>query len=289
MRGMHAESAPRGLGETPDQAAITAQLLDDSSGLREEVVREIGRHTVALLVVSRAGDIALAGTGTLVSFCDGRYILTASHVWKKGLEDSYRIALTLQEDIEHRYLLDPSEIVPTCLVGPTRWDRWGPDIALLRIPKERVVEIESRGRVVFYNLSIPRTSSLPGVVTRVLMGTPDVWGTFDRGHADLLINGSFCAADIGPFSPIDSPAHTRADFDYFDLSMDVTVGPDDYHGFSGGGLWRVFLREGESGALERIKILDGVAFHQDIADEQHLIIRCHGPQSIGSVIRSLFD
>jgi hypothetical protein len=269
-----------------------AARLETSEDLRLEIVRDIGVHTVALLIVSDAEQVALGGTGTLVSFLNHRYILTAAHVWKQRLRDSHRIGLTLREDFEHRYILDPRELVPFAPNAPRRWDKWGPDIALLRMPPERAAEMEARGRVAFYNLSIPR-QLFPArvcVLNRILMGTPNVLARFAGGQGDLIVNGSFCDPDVGPFLPLDTPANIRTDFDYIDLEIDTTQGaPADFRGVSGGGIWRVVHYSPEGETIERLKILDGVAFHQEVIAEGKLMIRGHGPQSIGETIRRLFE
>jgi hypothetical protein len=242
--------------------------FEELAEFREQIVRDtIGRHTVAILVVAEPDRLTLGGTGTLVSFLNSWYILTAAHVWKENLENAERIAITLKEDVEHKYLLDPHEIVAIGPAVPKKWDEWGADVTLLRIPAERAADIQAKGRVAFYNLSIARqvTGLFNGLVTRALIGTPNVWGEFQGGHADLLVNAIFCGNDVGPFDPIDTPPNIREDFDYIDLNIDPRFGPPDYRGVSGGGLWRlVFYGPDSTGEIARLKLLDGVAFCQQV-------------------------
>lgn len=70
-----------------------------------------------------------------------------------------------------------------------------------------------------------------------------------------------------------------------------TTQPDvagNFEGVSGGGLWTVYIYVDENGEAQNFKVLRGVAFWQQCLADSALLVRCHGPQSIGSVLRSLY-
>lgn len=278
--------------ETPSYTAadvdeLEAVLQDPSTGFQQALVQDAGMFTVALLPISRGGTIEKGATGTLVSFQGCHYILTAAHVAEKLKgRDTAKIAVTLRADVDHRYLIDKNYIQWFGPAKPEKWKEWGPDIALLRIPAIDAKNIEGAGRGAFLNLSKARTLPLRDVKypqCRVLMGVPAVLSNYsDPHHADLCLNGI-----IVP--PGKEPAQERGAFDYIDLDLGfhpVHAIPDgNLKGVSGGGLWRFhFYKNATTGKFESLRVLEGVAFFG-----LPPILRCHGPRSIGNVLRALFD
>lgn len=261
-----------------DLHAIEAVLRDESSGLQDRIARDLGNFTVALFGVfeSTNGErLQLAGTGTLVSVGGSHYILTARHVWEEILEKARAVGITLKENADHQYLMGTKEIVPFGPPKPSAWNEWGPDLAFLRVPHERVGDIEVYRA--FYNLTKPRQSTVDvdHIETRVLMGTPEALGKFTQTHADLQINGLF--------AQVEPRKETREDFDYLDFDVDVSFPglPNHFGGVSGGGLWKVLVHcSASKSEIEWLRILEGVAFHQSALANNQRIIRCHGPQSI---------
>lgn len=148
-------------------------------------------------------------------------------------------------------------------------------MTFLRVPAECVGSICVHRT--FYNLTKPRQTTLDvdHLETRVLMGTPEALGKFTQTHADLQINGLF--------TQVDAPRHTRGDFDYLDFDVEVSFPgiPQDFGGVSGGGWWKVLIhRSVSTGAIDWLRILEGVAFHQSALANGRRIIRCHSQQSI---------
>jgi hypothetical protein len=258
-------------------AQIMATLSDDSSELRDRIVRDIGNFTVALFAVYESGEaerLQFAGTGTLVSVADLKYILTARHVWEKHLRSAPRIGITLRENTDHYFLMETASIIQFGPEKPDQWGEWGPDLSFLRVPQEYVREINVYRA--FYPLLKERmaTPAAEIVETSVLMGAPAASGQFTQKHADLAITGHFSGIVA---------RHIRNEFDYIDLDVDVSLPgvPDDFRGVSGGGLWRVLIyRSASTGSIEWSKTLEGVAFHQSDLIEGHRLIRCHARQSI---------
>jgi hypothetical protein len=96
--GRHGECgpSPRNLMDNADcartLAEIEAQFLERNSALGWTIARELADFTVAF-ITAKDGQLAPAGTGTLVSFRDSHYFLTARHVWERekartGLESA---------------------------------------------------------------------------------------------------------------------------------------------------------------------------------------------------------
>jgi hypothetical protein len=279
----------------PEIEEIARILKDPASGLQERIVRDVGLYTVGLLRVSptREGErLDLCGTGTLVSFAGERYIKTAAHVWEKLLKSDgpASVGVTLREYVDHKSLIDRAAIVGIGPPRPAKWNQWGPDLVFLRVPPEHVGAIEVHR--VFLNLMQKRTAGFEAmsIDLRVLMGTPYELADCTDTHASLQINGMFCAPDVEPFSPIQAAESVRREFDYIDLDMQLALPgvPQNFGGVSGGGLWRVMVYSSPvTCEIEWLKYFEGVAFYELPIVNQHRVIRCHGPQSIGSAIRSL--
>ena len=265
-----------------DLEEIEAILRAEPSELRNEIVCDIGNFTVALFGVfeSKSGDrLQLAGTGTLVTVLGSHYILTAAHVWEEVLKSARMVGMTLKEKTDHRFLMEANEIVKSGLPTPNSWGEWGPDLALLCVPPERVGSIQAYGRT-FYNLTKSRESTpdVDCIETYVLMGTPEAAGTFTQTHADIQINGFFAL--------VDASVQSRDNLDYLDFNLgELSPGiPENFGGVSGGGLWKVHVYKSAScGKIQWLRSLQGVAFYhqKDLA-----IIRCHGEQSIGAVMQN---
>src|ERR1700676_4758658 len=64
---------------------IEEQVLAKDSPLCWIIARELADFTVAFIVANN-GQLSPAGTGTLVSFGDSRYFLTATHVWEEAAQ-----------------------------------------------------------------------------------------------------------------------------------------------------------------------------------------------------------
>lgn len=78
--------------------------------------------------------------------------------------------------------------------------------------------------------------------------------------------------------------YKKDDHDFLEIGAKYTKGyegPENYGGFSGGGLWHVLIERSRNGAVEiKDRILSGVAFYQEPIVDSIRIIRCNGRQSI---------
>lgn len=269
----------------PELNEIEACLTKEPFRLAARIVREIGNFTVALFGVfeSTGGDqLRLAGTGTLVEAAGSYWILTAAHVWEEILQKSSRVGISLKENVDHRFLLDTKAITP---VGP-QWSglggEWGPDITLLRIPREYAGTISAYQS--FYNLERERRMSLDvkSLEIHVLMGTPAESGQYTETQASVEITGHFNGGEVRH--------HVRDGFDYFDLDVDLSLPgvPQNFGGVSGGGLWKVRIYcPPSSDEIATLHVLDGVAFYQTGVVGGHRTIRCHGNETIRLAVANL--
>ena len=94
----------------------------------------------------------------------------------------------------------------------------------------------------------------------------------------------------GLYSSTELSNGLRSHFDFVDVFIDTTL-PDvaaNFEGVSGGGLCKVYIFRGTDGRTQTFKTLAGLAFWLDPRNSS-LFIRCHGPQSIGAVLRRLYD
>ncbi|MCU1305881.1 MAG: hypothetical protein JWN45_576 [Acidobacteriaceae bacterium] len=255
-----------------------AKHFKDSDELKHEIVRDIGSFAVALLAVfpSPQGDmLRLAGSGTLVNFGEDHAILTAAHVWEEVLKSAAKFGITVTENIDHRFLIDTNAIVPLRLQKPTGWNEWGPDIVLLRIPNEFVGKINAHKS--FYHPTIDGIAKFDSnhVEMWMLMGAPSEFGKFTQNHADLEMQGTFLGDEI---------PHERNGFDYLDFRISVPSPgvPQSFGGVSGGGLWKVMLYY--SNKIQWARNLEGVAFFELPIEAGKRTVRCHGPETVSSML-----
>ena len=114
----------------------------------------------------------------------------------------------------------------------------------------------------------------------VTYGLVDEWTAVEEPPPESRYSRvTFFKAVAGAVAP--SPEVKRGDFHYFELP--IQPGPDrpeNFAGMSGGGLWRVLIRD-DGGSLSIAEsLLTGVLFWQTerTADGRKLI--CHGRRSI---------
>lgn len=263
-------------------------VLAEPSELMWSTARELVNFTVPF-VAAKGGELLPAGSATLVWFQGSHYFLTAAHVWERGLRAADAIKIPLRENWMTRFALNPNEIVAFEPKYAGKRTEWGPDIALLRIPPERVGTFTAAGKS-FYPLSIKRERALAcAAQTWFLVGAPASSGTYRSELAIPEVQGMNVILDTGSFLSLAAPSEIRAWFDFIEILIDTTqphVAPN-FAGVSGGGLWRVYFFKGDDGQIQTFKILDGVAYWQILRDNQSLVVRCHGPQAIGMALCSL--
>ena len=265
------------------------------SKLGEEIGRELDDYSVAFLV-AKDGEILPAGTGTAVTFLGSHYFLTASHVWHgryghDGLKAADTIVIPLKENTRRRYSVKPAALVPFGPPKPSVWSEWGPDIILLRIPSEMIGDFIAVGRT-FYNFSRPKQRDIEcGIECRFQIGAPAEKGIYTAEMALPEVHAMLVLPETGQFFSIDPKASSKAEFDYIDLAIDTTRPgvASNLKGVSGGGLWKVYVYKDSDGEFRAFKVLDGVAFFGTPRGSSTVVLRCHGPQSIGKTIWHLME
>jgi hypothetical protein len=251
-------------------------MLRKSADLRQEIVRSLGSSTTPLFAVfrrSKDAELKLAGSGSFVFVGGSHYILTAAHVWEKVLKFAVKIGIVLPDNIKHSYLIDVDAITTTTLKPKSSvWTEWGPDLALLRIPPERLGGIKAF-HVFEYLESPPRPLPVKSCKCWVVMGSPGELGTFTKKYAEVPITGRF----------VDPKPRRRAKYDYFDFNLDSTSPglPKSWGGLSGGGLWRVLVYcSPETGKIDWLQCLTGVPFWEFPVKRRYRVIRAHGPKGL---------
>jgi hypothetical protein len=265
---------------------ITRQLWATPSPLGDKIARSLDNYSVAFLVKEN-GVLLPAGSGTTVSFLGYHYFLTASHVWHKGLKRAAEIVIPLRENTKRNFRAKPSWFEPIGHPEPNVWSKWGPDMILLRVPPAAVSEFTAIGRS-FHNLSNPIRRSIECAVEAWFqLGAPAEKGRFGVKHAVPEMHGMLVRPDTGHFV---STIGGDPNFDLIEIPIDSSQPgvASRLNGISGGGLWRVYVYKNADGEIEWFRILEGVAFYGESHPEPAwVLLRCHGPQSIGIAVRHL--
>lgn len=163
----------------------------------------------------------------------------------------------------------------------TKFDEWGPDIALLRLPETQVGTVEAYR--VFYNMDRePQRFEKDHLGVRILVGTP---GVLARGEGNVQV-----VEMQGMYVTVDAKFYDHEKVDLVDIEMDTTLPQviNDFRGVSGGGLWSVQIfptREGNR--FDSTETLVGVAFYQLGLKGNIQTVRCHGPKTIRALIGSI--
>jgi hypothetical protein len=223
-------------------------------------------------------ELKLAGSGTFVRQGDRYFILTAGHVWHEMLKKADFVGVTLREIHDHTCFIETKAIVPRGPDRPLSWNEWGPDISSLEIPAAKVGEIKAfRG---FYEMDAGRSAmvKVDRNETYLLVGTPNVLGSFTQTHASVQLLGMW----VG-----NPKSFKQNDWDYFDAkaALHPLTPAESFGGVSGGGLWRVQIyAHPETDQIESTETLEGVAFYELGTSQGVGVIRCHGSESIRKVL-----
>jgi hypothetical protein len=288
---MTPKDAPRDENHV-DISRQVKQLLatKEPSVLGDRIGRELSDYTVAF-ITSKGGELRPAGSGTLVSFCDSYYVLTAAHVWHgtdggtDGLSRADNILIPLKERQSMRFSIARDLIVPFGPAIPPEWNEWGPDVIMLRLPPGRIGSIQAVGRS-FYPLSKKRAMNIDGIETLFLVGAPADRGVFTATGAFPEVQAMLLGKFTDTYLALRASRDLRSDFDFVDIGVDNRLPgvAKRFGGVSGGGLWKVYIYQtGE--AWESFKVLVGVAYWEEPFDDDGLMVRCHGPQTIGTVLQ----
>ena len=256
---------------------IPQALLDEvGAGLQHYFVPILG-----LALDDRPYPLRLIGSGTLVCIDRMHCVLTAAHVWQAA-EEFPAIGLSLTS-YESWFQIPRDHIVARTL--GSEFLAFGPDLALLELPSTSVGRIKAHKT--FLNLMQQRQAFLTDpweldrgiwVVTGMLGEESDIDTQPEERSVMANVQGrAFFSGARTTFK--------RNDWDYVDVSADLgLVGvPGSFGGISGGGLWQVPLalsKKTNQLTWPGRKRFYGVAYWQTWPEENHRLIRCHGPESI---------
>ncbi len=256
---------------------------DIPQDLLEEVGADLQHYFVPILGLSldeRPDPLRLIGSGTLVRIDTTHCVLTAAHVWQAA-ERFPAVGLSLTSYDSWFHISRDHIVARTC---SSELGAFGPDLALLELPSISVGRIKAHKT--FLNLVQQRQAFLTDPLELDL----GIWAVTGMSGAESEINAqpeekSLIANVQGraSFSGVRTK-FKRDDWDYVDVSADLGLvgAPPTFGGVSGGGLWQMPLALSKTNepSWPGRKGFHGVAYWQTWPEDNHRLIRCHGPESI---------
>jgi len=252
----------------------------------EEAANFISKHSVAFLLPDKdaPGGVRLKASGSLVTFDQRYFVLTATHVWA-GLRKSPTIHCSAIADITHRvnlprealkaYSLDDD--LEKALGSGTELKEFDPDLTLLELHPA-----DYRNMAIRFSFFPLEQEPHAEMNDWVIIGAPGELAKRDAREIDAL---SFELRAIFVDTLTQEAEHDGLDFlrglPYQDLNRPI----QNYQGMSGGGLWSVsyFL---DKPADKRYEVfLIGVIFWQN--DKEVREIRCLGRKSIKQLVQKV--
>lgn len=215
----------------------------------------------------------LCGSGTLVRSGDQHFVLTAAHCAKQLVKwDEIGLVLTSNPTA---FTIPVSGAT---FIGEWRSEDWGPDLAFLPIPPDKVGGINAYTNKLFWNLDRHKAEMLkegPKFQNGLwaLLGMPDVY-SIAHAHTQELKLMAYSVNVVGPI--------TSGEFDYVHVPMPGSEMPQTFKGVSGGGLWQAEIERRQDGSLALMGSprLEGCAFYEIPLQANCVVIRCHGRRSI---------
>ena len=233
-------------------------------------------------------DACLGGSGTLVTIDAVQGILTANHVIERLRKNRF-VGLILPTRFEpkiHHLSLEMQHCSHVSFAFQGQEADW-PDFGLLIPPPSVLSALKARKS--FYNLSNRQERMLgkPPAVDHgfwVLSGLAAEWTNDlspESGYSKVKQFRGLHGAGVAP-----KECH-RGTFDYFIYEVlynDLYEGPDDYGGFSGGGLWQLLVKPNGNKLQIADWLLSGVAWYEskkkNDAGQITREITCHGRRSL---------
>ncbi|WP_262267120.1 MULTISPECIES: hypothetical protein [Microvirga] len=160
-------------------------------------------------------------------------------------------------------------------------DDLGRDLAFLPVADSHMSSLGAKGTIVDLDLQASRAAQ-PDPDGKVIDAAAGVVGEMTPPAAqreNRIVLAAEGLINVGKFV---ATSHGTADFDLIRLdprpSKDFTL-PSTYGGMSGGGMWRIFVREKQDGEYEVVeRRLVGVSFYETALPNRHII--GHGPDSL---------
>lgn len=261
-----------------ESIAMSKRLLPD-----QEAANFISKHSVAFLMPDQGapGGVRLKASGSLVTFDQRHFVLTATHVWA-ALRQSPTIHCSAIADISHDFNLPREAFKPYSLDGNLekalgagkKLEEFEADLTLLELHPVDRRRMETRSS--FFPLEREPEA---GMNDWVMIGAPGVLVHKDAREINTL---SFEIRAIFVDALTQEAERNGLDF-LRGLPYEDPISPiQDYRGMSGGGLWSLSYYP-EKLADERYEVfLIGVIFWQN--DKE---IRCLGRKAIKQLIQKV--
>ena len=174
-------------------------------------------------------------------------------------------------------------LIDPLTMAATQWTEAGPDLAFIKVPNSLVSELENYANVLSLDRQLEQRNAveLIGTVSGELVaGVIDEWTgapvVVERTKA-IMHN---CLLNTGSTEPLPP----ESDYDRLKFVPDPTEmdrPPESYAGSSGGGLWRIWIRQEDGGHTSLAdRRLIGVAYYEVPTASGSLNIVCHGPASL---------
>ncbi len=240
-----------------------------------EAASFITKHSLSLLVPNQdwPGGTRPVGSCSLVTFDGRRFVLTATHVWK-ALRKSSLIGYSGTEGISQSISLHTDSLKPYVLDDNVKEkpEPFDADLTLLELHLLDSRKMDARHS--FFALEREENSKCTDCA---IVGTPGVLAKRDPREVNTL---SFELRTT--FVEVVTTEGERAGLDFLRSLpyQDPTSPIQDYHGFSGGGLWSVHYYPDKLADGRFEVFLIGVNFYQD--DKE---IRCLGRKAIKKLIQ----
>lgn len=257
-------------------------MVSDESGKLLDA--HVGTFTVGIIRLKNDTPIPL-GSGTLVRTSTTQGILTCGHVLEKIIKDE--IFGVCAFPVRPSQLQGPKFLVQdTASHAISLYAEAGkaPDLAFIPVPAVLFASLTAIASVfdldqgaARYKTVSPSTYGINVVAGVVEEMTPPMTQVGSRRVLSLkgLLN-------VGDVIEIDS--ENGYDMLLFTPQRGEDFAPPtSFGGTSGGGLWEVFVNKKDDGGIDFVqKRLAGVAFYELYEDA--LKIKCHGPNSIYSIL-----
>jgi hypothetical protein len=263
---------------------IEMPLEDIPQELLEDIGHSLQHYLVPLFVLTEREPVPrlrFIGSGTLVEIQRTRYILTAAHVWSET-EGAGRIGVILTAT-PSAFTIERNLIYDQNLRKP-EYGEWGPDLALLTIPRSDASTIAAHKSFVNLGRQKAMFGTHPPATEKGCWAVTGMVGEFSRTKLIPESKRIEAVSQARAFFSVVLQTHQRDGYDYLDLGakLELPGVPSKFGGISGGGLWEIGLKKSKSGAIAWDEKLNfrGVAFWESAPSDHRRVIRCHGPRSI---------
>jgi hypothetical protein len=211
---------------------------------------------------------------------------------RSPFNDSKNIGLAISSK-PHRFTVPRNVLVVKATTPEV--ERFGPDLAFVRIPDPYAGSIEAKRSFWQMNkngMKIPKQLAARNTGLWITAGSAEEMNRIRDGdpHFDhTLVPRTLVGWSAQPHF------FAQSTWDYFDVQACYSYNSDlprTFGGVSGGGLWHVKLSDAENNSEPfhiNHPMLMGVAFYESQIRDGSRVIRCHGPKSIYVHLARLLD